>query len=118
MLGPITNIERVSGSTLRGLIHSVLPARPTKGVNVAYPRKLEHTSISGAAPNPPHPTLNSQLTSKPLENRKKSAGEGHQKPVTNPSHERESRDVQPLPHFRGVSVVRPIDTAKEAHRHG
>jgi hypothetical protein len=29
MLGPITKIERVSGSTLRGLFHSVLPARPT-----------------------------------------------------------------------------------------
>jgi hypothetical protein len=54
------------------------------------------------------------LISKSLENPKKSSGEDHQKPFTNPSHERESREVQQPPHFRGVSHVRPIDAAKEA----
>jgi CHC2 zinc finger len=81
---------------------------------MAYPRKLEHTSTSEAAPNPHHSTLNPRLISKSLENPKKSSGEDHHKPFTNPSHERESWEVQPPPHFRGVSVGRPIDAAKEA----
>ena len=79
---------------------------------MGYPRQLEHTSTNGAAPNPHHSTLDPRLTPKPLENTKKSSGKSHQKPFTKPSHERESREGQPPPHFRGASVVRPIDAAK------
>jgi hypothetical protein len=81
---------------------------------MAYPRKLEHTSTGEAAPNPHQSTLNPRLISKSLENPKKSSAEDHQKPFMNPSHERESREGKPPPHFRGVSVVRPIDAAKKA----
>jgi hypothetical protein len=93
---------------------SVLPVRPMKGATLTYSRRSEHTSTSEAAPNPHHSTLNPRLIPKPLENTKKSSGNSHQKSFTNPPHERESREVQPPPHFRGVSVARPIDAAKEA----
>ena len=67
---------------------------------MTYPRKVEHTSTNRATPNPHHATLTPGLTpetSKPLENRKKTCGKGHQKPSTKPSHERESREGQPPP---------------------
>ena len=97
--GAQQKIER-PGSTLWASNPSVLPVRPTKGATVTYSRKLEHTSTNGATPNPHNATLTPGLTpetSKPLENRKKTCGKGHQKPSTNPSHERESREGQPPP---------------------
>jgi hypothetical protein len=113
MLEPDKN-GAVSGSTIWASKPSVLPARLTKGATVTYSRRSEDTSASEAAPIPHHSTLNPQLTSKPLEHPKKSSGEGHQEPSTNPSREPESRQGKSPPHFRGVRVRRPIDAAKEA----